>query len=53
MSGKKSMTSHLKMTIGKEKAMCVLGFFGTDSVIKPQRKHRTQHGKDPPSDNAM
>jgi hypothetical protein len=46
------MTSFLKMTTVREEAMCVLSFFETKSVIKIQRRYRTQYGKDPPSDNA-
>jgi transposase len=37
----------------QEKAKCVLWFFETKSVIKTQRRFRTQYGKDPPSDNAI
>jgi hypothetical protein len=37
----------------QEKAMCVLWFLETKSVIKTQRHYRTQYGKDPPSDNAI
>jgi hypothetical protein len=33
--------------------MCVLKFFETKSVIKTQRRYRTQYGKYPPSDNAI
>jgi hypothetical protein len=33
--------------------MCLLWFFETKSVIKTQRRYRTQYGKDPPSDNAI
>jgi hypothetical protein len=47
------MTSYLKMATVQEKAMCVLWFFETKSVIKMQRRYRTQHGKDPPSGNAI
>jgi transposase len=47
------MTTYLKMATVKEKAMCVLWFFKTKSVIKMQRRYRTQSGKDPPSDNAI
>jgi arsenate reductase-like glutaredoxin family protein len=39
------MTSYLKM--------CVFRFFETKSVIKTQRRYRTQYRKDPPSDNAI
>jgi hypothetical protein len=36
------------------KAMCILPFFETNSVIKTQRRwYRTQYGNDPPSDNAI
>jgi hypothetical protein len=34
-------------------AMCVLWFFKTKSIIKTQRRYRTQYGKDPLSDNAI
>jgi transposase len=37
----------------QEKALCVLWFFETKSVIKMQRHYRTQYGKDSPSDNAI
>jgi hypothetical protein len=47
------MTPYLKMVTGQEKAMCVLWFFETKSVIKMQRRYRTQYGKDPHSDNAI
>jgi hypothetical protein len=47
------MTSYLKMATVQEKAMCVLWFFETKSVIKTQRRYRTQYGKDPPSDIAI
>jgi hypothetical protein len=47
------MTSYLKMSTVREKAMCVLWFFETKSVIKRQRRYRTQYGRDPPSDNAI
>jgi hypothetical protein len=47
------MTSYLKMATVQEKAMCVLCFFETKSVIKTQRCYRTQYGKDPPSDNVI
>jgi hypothetical protein len=44
--------SYLKMATVQE--TCVyFGFFETESVIKIQRRYRTQHGKDPPSDNAI
>jgi hypothetical protein len=33
--------------------MCELWFFETKSVIKMQRRYRTQYGKDPASDNAI
>jgi hypothetical protein len=39
------MTSYLKMGTVQEKAMCVLWFFERNSVIKPQRRYRTQYGK--------
>jgi predicted patatin/cPLA2 family phospholipase len=41
------------MAAVQEKAMCVRWFFETKSVIKTQRRYRTQYGKDPPSDNAI
>jgi transposase len=47
------MTSNLKMATVREKAMCVLWFFEMKSVIKRQRRHRTEYGKDPSSDNAI
>jgi hypothetical protein len=31
----------------------LLRFFETKSVIKTQRRYRTQYGKEPPSDNAI
>jgi hypothetical protein len=37
----------------QEKAMYVIWFFETKSVIKMQRRYRTQYGKDAPSDNAI
>jgi hypothetical protein len=36
------MTSYIRMTTVQEKAMCVLWFFETKSVIKTQRRYRTQ-----------
>jgi heterodisulfide reductase subunit C len=33
--------------------MCVLRFLETKSVIKSQRRYRTQYGKNPPSDKAI
>jgi hypothetical protein len=33
--------------------MCILSFFETKSVIKMQRRYRTQYGKDPHPDNAI
>ncbi|GBN39706.1 hypothetical protein AVEN_217452-1 [Araneus ventricosus] len=36
-----------------EKAMCVLWFFETKSVITSQRRYRTTYKKDPPSDNSI
>jgi hypothetical protein len=47
------MTSYLKMAAVQEKAICVLWFFETKSVIRMQRRDRTQYGKDPPSDNSI
>jgi hypothetical protein len=34
-------------------AMCVLRFVKTKSVIKRQRRYKTQYGEAPPSDNAI
>jgi hypothetical protein len=50
---RKNMPSYFKMTIVREKAMCVPGFFETNAVMKTQRRYRTQHGKDPPLYNAL
>jgi hypothetical protein len=47
------MTSYLKMATIQVKAMCVLWFFETKSVIKTQRRYRTQYGIYPSSDNAI
>jgi hypothetical protein len=52
MSGR-NMKSHLKMATVQEKAMLVLRFFETKSVIKSQSRYRTQYGRDPSSDNAI
>jgi hypothetical protein len=41
------------MATVQEKAMCVLWFFETKSVIKAQRRYRIKCGKNPPSDNAV
>ncbi|GBL72709.1 hypothetical protein AVEN_127946-1 [Araneus ventricosus] len=41
------------MATVQEKAMCVLWFFETKSVITTQRRFRTTYKKDPPSDNAI
>jgi hypothetical protein len=41
------------MATVQEKAMYVLRFFETKSVIRMERRYRTQYGKDPPSDNAI
>jgi hypothetical protein len=46
------MTSYLKMTTVQEKAMCVFWFCEAKSVIKMQRRYRTQSGEDSPSYNA-
>jgi hypothetical protein len=46
------MTSYLKMETVPEKAMFVVWVLETKSLIKRQRRYRTQHGKDSPSDNA-
>ncbi|GBO40005.1 hypothetical protein AVEN_103973-1 [Araneus ventricosus] len=40
------------MATVQEKAMCVLWFFETKSVITTQRRFRTTYKKDPPSDNS-
>jgi hypothetical protein len=45
--------SYLKMATVPEKAMCILWFLETKSVIKTQRRYRTEHGEDPPSGNAI
>jgi transposase len=47
------MASYLKMATVQEKAMCILWFFETKSVIKTQRRYRTQYGEDPSSQNAI
>jgi hypothetical protein len=47
------MTSNLEITTVQEKAICVLWFFETKSVIKMQGGYRTQYGRDPPSDIAI
>jgi hypothetical protein len=41
------------MAAVQQKAMWVLRFIETKSVIKRQRRYRTQYGKYPPSDNAI
>jgi transposase len=41
------------MATVQEKAICVLWFFETKSIIKTKRRYRTQYGKAPPSDNAI
>jgi hypothetical protein len=41
------------MATVQEKAICVLWFFETKSIIKMHRRYRTEHGKAPPSDNAI
>lgn len=41
------------MATVQEKAMCVLWFFETKSVITTQRRFRTTYQKDPPSDNSI
>jgi hypothetical protein len=48
-----NMTSYFKMAAVQEKALCVLWFSETKSVIKTQHRYRTQYGKDSPSDNAV
>jgi hypothetical protein len=47
------MTSYLKMVTVQDEAMCLLWIFETKSVIKRQRRYRTQYGTDPPSDKAI
>jgi hypothetical protein len=47
------MASDPKMATVQEKIVCVLWFFEAKSVIKMQRRYRTQYGKDPHSDNAI
>ncbi|GBN64571.1 hypothetical protein AVEN_29407-1 [Araneus ventricosus] len=41
------------MATVQEKAICVLWFFETKSVITTQRRFRTTYKKDPPSDNSI
>ncbi|GBM52692.1 hypothetical protein AVEN_49856-1 [Araneus ventricosus] len=41
------------MATVQEKAMCVLWFFETKSVITTQRRLRTTYKTDPPSDNSI
>ncbi|GBN51747.1 hypothetical protein AVEN_55021-1 [Araneus ventricosus] len=41
------------MATVQEKAMCVLWFFETKSVITTQRCFRTTYKKDPPLDNSI
>ncbi|GBN47039.1 hypothetical protein AVEN_123266-1 [Araneus ventricosus] len=41
------------MVTVQEKAMCVLWFLETKSVITTQRRFRTTYKKDPPSDNSI
>jgi hypothetical protein len=41
------------MSTVQEKATCLLWFLEIKSVIKTQCRYRTQHGEDPPSDNAI
>ncbi|GBL98297.1 hypothetical protein AVEN_174091-1 [Araneus ventricosus] len=41
------------MATVQEKAMCVLWYFETKSVITTQRRFRTTYKKDPPSDNSI
>jgi hypothetical protein len=52
MYGRKYDVIPNKMTV-QERAICVLWFFETKSVIKKQRRYKTQYGNDPPSDNAI
>jgi hypothetical protein len=40
------------MATVQKKAICVF-FSETKSVVKTQRRYRTQYGKYPPSDNAI
>jgi transposase len=47
------MTSYFKMATVQGKAMCVLWFCETKSIIKKQPRYRTQYGRDPPSDNTI
>jgi hypothetical protein len=48
-----NMTSYLKMVTIQEKAMWVLWFSETKSVIKRQRRYRIEYRKDPASDKAI
>jgi hypothetical protein len=41
------------MAAVQQTAICVLLFLGTKSVIKAQRRYKTQYGEDPLSDNAV
>jgi hypothetical protein len=41
------------MATVQEKQYAYFGFIETKSVIKTQRRYRTEYGKDPPSDNAI
>jgi hypothetical protein len=41
------------MATVQQKAMCLLWVFEIKSVIKTQRRYRTEYGKDPLSDNAI
>jgi hypothetical protein len=41
------------MATVQEKESAYFDFFETKSVIKKQRRYRTQYGKDPPSDNVI
>jgi arsenate reductase-like glutaredoxin family protein len=45
--------SYLKMATVQEKAICVLWFLEIKSIMKTQRRYKTQYGKYPPSDNAI
>jgi hypothetical protein len=48
-----NMTPYLKMATVQEKAMCILWFSETKSLITTQLRYTTQYGKDPPSENAI
>jgi hypothetical protein len=48
-----NVTSDFKVEPVQEKAVCILWFFETQSVIKMLPRYRTQYGRDPPADNAI